>query len=320
MVLRKPYAFIIKNFKKIHILLLVLSIYTLFKDNQVMTFVGSFIDTNSYNPMFESIRDYISLFNYLILLCLMAITGVLIFVLHHKKKPWKAYLLPFFDSGFLFFVLMSISGYFNHYGDESTLVTIRTLAQLLQIGSLLQYAVFILLFIRITGLDLKKFDFVHDQEYLEIKEEDREEFEVNVEIDKDSITRFFKKQARHAKYLYQEHPLVFHCIFAILLIGIGGYCYYYFGVLHKTYREGDVFSALSYQITIQESYWTDKDYRGEVINPNKDYVALVIRMKNNGATRAISAERFHLLNKNHLYQYTHKEDTAFKEILIQSES
>ena len=58
MVLRKPYAFIIKNFKKIHILLLVLSIYTLFKDNQVMTFVGSFIDTNSYNPMFDS-----SLFN-----------------------------------------------------------------------------------------------------------------------------------------------------------------------------------------------------------------------------------------------------------------
>ena len=167
MVLRKPYAFIIKNFKKIHILLLVLSIYIFFTNSQIMSFVNEFIATNTYNPLIESIRNYISPLNYLVLLVVIGISAILIYVLHYKKKPWKAYLLPFLSYIFIYGVVMSTAGYFNKYGDDSTIVTIRALSQLLQLGSLLQYAIFVLLFIRITGVDLKKFDFVHDEEYLE---------------------------------------------------------------------------------------------------------------------------------------------------------
>ena len=314
MVLRKPYAFILKNFKKIHILMLALSIYIYFKDNQIAQFVNQFIATNTYNPMVESIRDYISIFPYFVLAVMIIISAILIYVLHYKKKPWKAYLIPFISSLFIFFVIMATARYFNHYGDESTLAAIRTISQLLQMCSLIQYAVFILLFIRITGLDLKKFDFAHDQEYLEIHEEDREEFEVNFELDKDRVVRFFKKKTRQMKYLYQEHPLIFNILFGIVIVGVLGYTYYYFGILNRTFKEGQSFNALSYKVTIEKSYFTDKDYGGNLIKEGKDYVAVIVRMKNNGRKRAITPDRFHLLNKNHMYSYTRLVDSSFKDL------
>ena len=64
---------------------------------------------------------------------------------------------------------------------------------LLNIIYLPQYVIFIIFGIRFLGIDLKKFGFKEDEEYLDIKEEDREEFEVNIEFDKDKITRNFKK-------------------------------------------------------------------------------------------------------------------------------
>ena len=314
MVLRKPYAFIIKNFKKIHILLLVLSIYIFFTNSQIMSFVNEFIATNTYNPLIESIRNYISPLNYLVLLVVIGISAILIYVLHYKKKPWKAYLLPFLSYIFIYGVVMSTAGYFNKYGDDSTIVTIRALSQLLQLGSLLQYAIFVLLFIRITGVDLKKFDFVHDEEYLEIKEEDREEFEINVEFDKESVVRFLKKQVRQAKYLYHEHPIIFNTIFAGVFLILMGYGYYYFGILHKTYQEREKFSALSYDIVIEKSYFTDKNYSGDIINSKKDYVAVIVRVKNNGLQRALNISRFHLLNRNHMYSSTNDQNPSFKDL------
>ena len=64
---------------------------------------------------------------------------------------------------------------------------------LLNIASIFQYIVFVIFGIRFLGIDLKKFGFKNDEEYLDIKEEDREEFEVNIEFDKDKITRNIKK-------------------------------------------------------------------------------------------------------------------------------
>lgn len=314
MILRKPYAFIMKNFRKIHIVFFIIAGIIFFQNSQVQNFVKEFLSTNSYNSSIESIGSYISILNYLLMLLLIAISVALMYVLHLKKKPWKAYLLPFVAYIFLFGVTIAVASYFNNYGDESTLVAIRTISQLLQMASLFQYVIFIMLFIRIAGIDLKKFDFKNDPEFLEIKEEDREEFEVNVEIDKDRIVRFFKKQWRFATYAYQAHPIIFNTLFAVIILSLFGYTYYYFGVLHKTYKQGNTFSALNYQIRIEESYFTDKDYRGVDISNTKDYLAIVVRMKNNGGKRTINLNRFHLLNKSHAYSYMKGHDASFKDL------
>ncbi len=314
MIFRKPYAFIIQHFRKIHLALLLFAIYVFIKTNQVIAFINEFIDTRTYNASLESIDRHLSFFTYLSILLILAMTGVLIYVLAYKKKPWKTYLIPFASYALLFVLFLFTTSYFHGFGDESSFVTARTMSQLVQFVSLSQYAVFLLLIIRILGLDLKKFDFVHDKEYLEIKEEDREEFEVSVEFDKDKIVRFFKRQMREAKYLYQEHPLVFNIIFVVLVVSGVGYLYYYFGVVNKTYQQNDPVQALSYEITVKESYFTASNYKGEVIQSGKDYVAVLLHVKNYGAKRTFNLDRLRLLNKGHAYYYTRLREPSFKDL------
>ena len=147
MILRKPYAFIMKNFRKIHIVFLIIAGIIFFQNSQVQSFVKDFIDTYTYNSNIESIHNYISFFNYFLMFALVAISVALMYVLRHKKKPWKAYLLPFVTYLFLLIITISVSSYFNHYDDESAIVTIRTLGQFLQMASLFQYVVFVFYFV-----------------------------------------------------------------------------------------------------------------------------------------------------------------------------
>ena len=121
------------------------------------------------------------------------------------------------------------------YNDISDITKIMAGRDLLFIAYLPQFAVILLLIIRMIGIDLKKFGFQNDEEYLEIKEEDREEFEVNFEFDKDKIKRQYNKLVRSLKYLYLEHKFIINTLITIVVVIIVGYTYYYFGILHKVY-------------------------------------------------------------------------------------
>ena len=66
MVIRKPYAFLIKNFKKIHIFLFLLCAFIYYKVLQVNEFVSEFMQLGSYDSYNEPIARYINFFIYLI--------------------------------------------------------------------------------------------------------------------------------------------------------------------------------------------------------------------------------------------------------------
>ena len=68
MIIRKPYAFLMKYFRKIHILLLMLSIFIFYKTNTFYSFVKQYMKTGVYNPYIESVKNYASDFLYLLLL------------------------------------------------------------------------------------------------------------------------------------------------------------------------------------------------------------------------------------------------------------
>ena len=60
MVLRKPYAFLIKNFKKIHIALLVLSCFVAYKLIDVNSYVKEFMRLGTYDFFGDPISRHIS--------------------------------------------------------------------------------------------------------------------------------------------------------------------------------------------------------------------------------------------------------------------
>lgn len=317
MIFRKPYAFLIKNFQKIHIGLLLLCIFVFYKTTVVRTFVKDFIATNSYNDFLEPIGNYIGPGLFLVLIIIMAIIITLMVLLRHKKKPWKIYLPVLAEYLFLFGLFVYVRNYFNTYDEYSTITAIMAARDLLLIAYLLQFLVFILLGIRSLGLDLKKFGFKNDKEYLEINEEDREEFEVHVEIDKDVFVRTWKRFWRNVKYVYREHRLVFGIITMIIIGGIGGYTYYYFGVLHKTYSEGSSFVANNYTIKVTNSYITERTTNGNYIveDSKKAFVIVNLQVTNNTDwSRTINIDRFRLMNLNQEYKYTLQYNRYFSDL------
>ena len=314
MILRKPYALLIQYFQRIHLILILLSAYIFYKIIALRTFVADFLNTESYNAYYEPISNYINPLLLISIILVAIISIVLIVLLRYKKKPWKIYLIPVLEYIFMFGILLYVRSYFTGYTELSTITPIMAGRDLLNIIYLPQYVIFIIFGIRLLGIDLKKFGFKEDEEYLDIKEEDREEFEVNIEFDKDKITRNFKKFIRNAKYVYYEHKFICNTIIIILFVSLTGYTYYYFGVLHRTYQEGNTFSANYYDITVNSSYLTNKDSRGTVINDKQNYLVINVTVKNKASKRGINLDRFRVMNKNNEFHYVTREYDNFVDL------
>ncbi len=280
------------------------------------SFVKDFLLTQSYNEYLEPISNYTGFLTFLAIFLVLVITIVLVILLNYKKKPWKIYLVVLLEYVFVLAVFLYINSYFYNFDEYSTLKGILAGRDLLLLCYIPQYVVFIILGIRALGIDLKKFGFKEDAEYLDIKEEDREEFEVNIEFDKEKTIRTFKKFWRNARYVYLEHRFV--CNTLVILFFAGGlfYTYYYFGILHKTYREGSIINANSYQIKINNSYLTDRTTQGDMIDPHSKYAYVIINMtvKNNGSRRTINVDRFRLMNKNKQFLNTMKYYSYFTDL------
>ena len=303
MILRKPYALLIQYFQRIHLVLILLSAYIFYKMMSLRSFVADFLNTESYNAYYEPISDYINFGVIISIIAVVVISIILVILLRYKKKPWKIYLIPIFEYVFMLGVLIYVRSYFQGYNELSTITSIMAGRDLLNIVFLPQYVVFVIFGIRFLGIDLKKFGFKEDEEYLDIKEEDREEFEVNIEFDKDKITRNIKKFFRNVKYVYFEHRLICNTIIIILFVSLTGYTYYYFGVLHRTYREGNTFTANYYNITVNNSYLTNRDSHGDVISGNQYYLVINLTVLNNSSKRGINLDRFRVMNRSEEFHY-----------------
>lgn len=313
MIFRKPYAFLIKNFKKIHLVLILLCAYIFYKHLQVYNFVKEYVDLEAYSAFLEPIDDYTNLLSYLSILLVIVIALLLLITLRRKEKPWKLYLVIIGEYLLMLFAFGMTTNFFHTYDDSTAVTQILMIRDLLLLASFAQYVVFLILFIRFTGLDLNKFSFQTDQEYLEMDSSDREEVEVSIEFDKHTIKRNLRKLKRNLGYFYLEHQFILNALASFLVVILIGYSYYYFGILHKVYKEGQVLHASGYGITIKNAYVSDKNYRGEVLDGDH-YIILDLHIENNGGDRVLNTDRFHLMNRNYDILSSNLYDTEFNDL------
>jgi len=315
MIIRKPYAFLIKHFKKIHIFLFLICAYIYYKSIQTSSFVREFISLGSYDAYNEPISKYINGLVYLFLILTIAATITIVLLLKYKNKPWKLYLIPLAEYLALLVTFIMTKSFFDSYIGTFETATIRAIRDILVILSVPQYVVFVILIIRILGIDLNKFNFKSDKEFLEMNASDRDEIEINIDIDKQSIKRNIKRFKRNAIYFYKEHQkLVLFLAFIIMMI----FCwniYNYVFVINKSYKEGKTIYTNAYEININNSYYTDKDYKGEKVLDGYGFVILDMTIKNNARTREINFNRFHVMNGINNYTTTYKTyETYFKDL------
>lgn len=295
MIIRKPYAFLIKNFRKIHIVLLVLSLYLTYKIIDVNSFVNEFMNLGTYDLFADPITRHISTFMTLSVIIMIVGSAALLLLLRYKGKPWKIYLIPFISYLSLFFILNIIKSFFNTYTIDVDAADLRFSKDLLLMFTVVQLPIIGIFLMRTFGLDIKKFNFNGDEEFLELSDEDREEIEISLDIDVNSFKRFYRKILRNINYFYLEHKLISRTVIGFLIFLFIFNVYSFVFVTHKSYSEGDIYRYGNFNIRIDNSYVSDKDYKGDVISKKNKFVIVKFKVKNTSEySKKLNTSNFHV--------------------------
>lgn len=275
MILRKPYAFFIKNFRLMHLIMTVILGYLMFRTYDILDFFNKYLSSNTSFIGRELTDPLFNIFMFIGPVIMIITSTIVMVVLNQKKKPYKFYIIniavSIFVIAFYYYNLDTVSQLEVRELDIRLIRGIRDFVFALlvtQIGSVL------ITFARASGFDVKKFDFKKDLQALEIKEDDREEFEVNINVDFNKITRKFRRLIRYSKYIYKEN--VFICNVVILMVvAIFGTIYLIDkNVYNKTYSNHEFFDTPNYKMRVLDVYSTTTDNKGTRIT--KENMSLVI--------------------------------------------
>ena len=295
MILRKPYAFIIRHFKLIHLIITILLCVGTYKATVIRTFLKDYsaapailnkLDASAYMDattntaeMIERMDSLFSFSVFIVPLVTILLTIVILFILYNKKKPYLLYIIVILYS----MLLLAFYGItYNIIGDMETVlvdsrltILIKDLLNLVVVGGII---IIVFVLTRATGFDIKKFNFVKDLEELNISETDNEEFEVELNIDSNIIRRKVRKFFRNLKYFYIEKKFLINLSIVLLLTVIGFVIYFVIIVHHEDYNQNSYFGSKDFTMHIDNVYLTNKDYSGNVIT-NKYLVILDLDVK-----------------------------------------
>ena len=293
MIIKKPYAFIIRHFKAIN---LVISACLAF-----IAFVASNLQDTFVSLKIQKIYTYDAEFlisNNLFIFIIIGIVlgGLVYYLLKEKKKPTRAYLgtlAYFISSAVLIFYLKNVCNTLTNYTVTDTTLSLARDACIMMkvVGALL----FVLLFIRGIGFNLGQFNFSKDIRELKIVEEDSAEFEVMIGKNNYKYARGVRRLIRELKYYFLEN-LFYFSMFAAL---IGVACIIYAGYYYKTYldraKQEAIMTIDGINYSVNAAYITAEDYNGNVVKESSKFIVVNMTIQNVSPTdRAIELNKISL--------------------------
>lgn len=288
MILKKPYAFLIKHFKLIHIILAIPLIYIVSKTRLVVAFFNQYV-SNSYS--FQTGSDisglYVSglmLFS-IVVIILAALT--IYFLLKYKEKPVKMYVFLITYYILLFIVLFWLSGIISSM--SSDVLSAKAARSYRDIATLIyypQYIFVIFVVLRAVGFNIKQFNFRSDLKELEITSSDNEEVEVGFEIDGYKTKRFFRRFKREFGYYLVENKFMITVVVIIFMFSAIIVYYNTRKSYDVTYSQTDNFVHQGFSLNVKDSIISNLSYNGSKINDDYYYLAIKINVTNNMIKKA----------------------------------
>lgn len=282
MILKKPYAFLIKNFKKIHLILVLTMGFLFFKSYKIFSFFSEAI-ANNYSAIvsYDTGEYYVNFFMYFILIVVLGILVAIYYLLHHKNKPRKFYRYAIIYYLILLFFFSFMSGVFKDLFEtafESR--TIRAYRDISLIAMVPQIGLIIYSLMTAIGFNIKKFNFGEDLKDLEISDDDNEEFELNVGFEGYKTKRSIRKTIRELKYYFLENKFVISCIGIVGTVVLG---MVFITALTKNDNSLDNNAyALNnnFSIKVMDSMITNLLPNGDLIKNDKYYVVIKMEITN----------------------------------------
>lgn len=301
MILKKPYAFLIKYFKLIHIILAILIGYIIKGYSNITDFFVSYTKSDASYTI-TSVTQYINPFIYLALLIIIIFSLAMFILMRKKKKPTLFYIIIFVYYLILMISVLIASNVIGSLVEASlSQQTIRVFRDIYLIISVPQYYFIVMSIIRGIGFDVKKFNFSKDLQELEIKSEDDEEFEFIIGEDSYLYKRKIRRFLRETKYYILENKLMISIISGVIFIPLFIYLIINSNIINNIF--GSASNIGNFTIDLKEAYETQYDYNGNLINKNKKYLILdmIVTNKSNKPQKFEETTFFLKRGKNFYY-------------------
>lgn len=296
MILRRPYAFLIKHFKLIHLILFGLMVYITITANNVLKFFKEYISTNGNMEVIAS--NYISSLIVVVILLIIVLTIMIYLLMRYKKKPRALYVIIVLVILVSSFVFSYLNGNIKEL--ETTVMFARDIRLLRDISRFNYWGLFLMcipLLIRGLGFDIKKFNFSKDVANLKLDKEDSEEVEINSNLSSDMLIRRGHKFGREMKYYYLENKFILNIIFGIIAVVLVVCFPFNKFVVNKDLGEGDTFNTENFSIVINDSYISERNRTSK----NNSYVILDVSVKGKSKNYKLRLDEFVLMGKDNQY-------------------
>ena len=287
MILKKPYAFLIKSFRLIHLILAVMIGFLLYKTYNIYTFFNRFVN-NIYSALDALPSEYISVFMFLITVIIVSFSLAMYLLMKQKKKPKFFYVFTCSYYLIYFFVIIYYFSVFKSMDTKTlSIFNAMVLRDISLILLLPQIPLFVVSLIRGVGFDIRKFNFSKDLRELDLSEKDSEEFEFVMGIDSYVYLRYFRKRIRELRYYVLENKFIFSILFGLLggiflIIIIANYT-----IFNRSYKVNQSFIANNMRIQVNNSYLTNLDFGGNVIEKDKNFLVVNLTFTNNSGTSTV---------------------------------
>lgn len=281
MILRRPYAFLVKHFKIIHAIIMLCSLILISKTWNIVSFFSEYIKSGQTMIKEDLSSTYVTPFMYLFTILIMILCGCIIYLLRHKKKPILFYIYVFIIYTILFIAYFFISSFI--YGmliSPPNIRTVNIIRDIIRLLAFIQIPTVLICFIRGIGFDVKRFDFKKDLLDLGIEKEDNEEYEFEFNLDSEEIRAKTKKKLRLFKYFYKENKFVFTGIEIVVGVVLLVFVINFIASREKIYKENEFVDVGPYNVKVLSSYKTNRDSHGDMINSKYFYVITKIRYEN----------------------------------------
>lgn len=284
MILKKPYAFLIKYFKIIHIIIFILAFYINSHYNKISSFFKNYTSTAMYD--INIAKDYLPTIVFISVIILIGLFIIMLYLMNKKDKPTKLYIFSIIYYVIIFITMFiaynTIDSLFEGSLEQRTSRLYRDIYFMLNLPN--YYFMFMYL-IRGIGFDIKKFNFKKDLQELEINASDNEEFEFVLGNDAYKYKRKAHRIYREIIYFYKENKFIINVILGvlgaiILTIILINICIN----LHK-YHVGSSVNSSKFTYKLNNAYVTSYDYEGNQINRNKRYVLIDMTITNRGENK-----------------------------------
>ena len=277
MILKKPYAFLIKRFRIIHLVLSFLVGFILYRSILIVKFFIDYIKNNYKSSVLIGLENvYTSSLVFIGIILILALAISIYYLLRHKNKPTKLYLFMILYYTFLLICLFYIRGVLSGLSEELLSARLsRGIRDFSIVITSLQVIFLIFSLIRAIGFDIKKFNFRSDLREMNYDFADSEEIEVNINLNSYKYKRKVRRSLREFVYYLKENKLfvticlgILAVILIIILIKNRNINY------DQRYGMNKTFTYNGMQLIIEDAMVSNLDYNGNVIKEGYYYVVL----------------------------------------------